>query len=595
MTPPDHSEDNAGPRLRRALSRLASFEFRDAWWQFLDVLEARRALRRTLYAAGVLAILGVVASVWIYPWWRQRTAVSMARQWLAAGRLDHASETIQQALKVAPDLPESWKLAADLARRLGNYDSALTYSRKAAELAPADLDLVLAWASDGLLANQPEEAETALASLPAATLAPSALAQRIAGELARRRRDFDTARARFEDAVRLDGPSAVNEVPLGVVLLNARDPALRRRGEALLSRWTTDPEWGANASRTLLQDAIARDDRTAMFTWAESLRTHPRCTLGDIPNCLLALSRTNETRFAEVLSVLEKNHAGDSANAALLISWLNQIGRARDAVRWMQNLDPSLIAKPPAAVGAAESLRQVGDWSALLARAQAADWGRDLDPVRLAYALLAARRSGRTDIARDLWDTLQARATTDGGRTLFIADSLYAWDLREDALTLLWSASDLPDIAFQALGTLARHYQIERDAAGQYRVFKRLHSLRPRDSSIANNYALFSALTGSDLRIAEQIAAENFRQAPANLAFRSTYALVLCVQNRPQEALVLLQSVIAGGNINPVVALPYGLALAATRQKSEARSVLASLPSETLTKEETALIGKALN
>lgn len=595
MHPPDQSEDNAGARVGRFWSRLRAFEFRDAWWLLLDLWESRRLLRVSLYALGLAVILGTVTTVWVYPWWRQRTAVDMARQWLEAGKLDRASESVQEALKVAPDNPESWKLAADLARRLGNKTNALSYSAKAAELAPRRQDLILIWAADTLLANQIDATAVALAKIPPGALAQSGPAQRMLGELARRRQDLPAAFTHFENALRIEGPgTAINEVPLGIVLLPSNDAGYRQRGLDLLTKWTPDPDWGAQSSRALLQDALIRNDHPAMRRWAETLRQHPRCTLGDIPNCLLALAKTDEPRFHEVLAVMEKNHAGDPANAALLISWLNQIGRSEEALRWIQSLPTSLTTRAPAAAGVAESMRLTQKWPELLDWAGKTSWGRDLEPIQLIYQLLAARKTNQSPLARDLWATLQSRATTDGGRTLFTADTLYSWGLHAESIELLWAGANLAEIAAPALGTLARHYQVSRDADGQYQVFKRLRALRPADADIANNYAYFAALTGHDLRPTEEIAHRNFQQTPGNLAYRSTYALVLCTQNRANEALALLLPVSENWQNKPAMILAYGLALAGTDQKDAAQTVLASLRADTLTTPETVLISQAL-
>ena len=605
MTHPDENkrpqpvhEDDKTPskraRLTGWLKRKAAFDLREQWWRILDLIEESRRLRWSLYAAGVAIVLSVVTSVWVYPWWNQRNVIKIAQGWLDAGRLDQAAEAVKEALQIAPENPESWRLASAVAQRLGNKAAAADYSRHAAQLHPGNLALALEWASSALLADKLDDADQALASQPAAILTASAPAQRISGELARRRGDLTAARDHFEAALRLDGPVAIDEVPLAIILIRAAAPAVRQRGIDLLTKSSTTEEWGATAMRALLADAMIRDDRPAMLRWADALRAHPRCTLGDIPNCLLALSKADEGRFADVLVVMEKDHSMDSANIAILISWLNQIGRSREAVQWIKVLPPELTRKPPAIIGAAESLRQLSDWPALLAWTHGADWGRNLESLRLAYELVAARKLGKADLAAELWKTLQARASSDGSRTLFTADTIYAWGLRDDAVALMWIISDQPEIAFKALGTLARHYQVDHDASGQYRVFQRLHSLRADDAAIANNYAFFAAITGNDPHNADEISKSNFKSVPDNLAYRATYALVLCTQNRADEALALLQPVSANWKDAPVITLPYGLALAGTHDRARAQTVLSTLPSETLTPEESALIKQAL-
>ena len=594
LLPDPEDEASKFEKVSGWLKRKASFDLREQWWRLLDWLEAKHKLRRILFAAILAVALTAVTMVWLYPWWNQRNVISIARGWLVAGRLDHAAEAVQEALEVAPERPESWQVAASLARLGGNKSRAVDCSRHAASLMPDNADLALQWAADALLADQLEETERALSSLSETILSSSAHAQRMLGEIARRRGELLKARIYFESALRLDGPLPINEVPLGTILINARDATDRKRGLDLLGKWSTSVAWGANVLRTLLADALIHDDLPSMRRWAEALRAHPRCTLGDIPNCLLALSKTDETRFAEVLAIMETKHAVDSGNTALLLSWLNQIGRSREAIQWVKTLPPALTKKLPAAVGVSESLRQLADWPALLAWTRDADWGNDLESLRLAYELQAARQLGQSGLAQELWTTLQSRATTDGGRILFTADTLYSWGLRDEAVKLLWAIADQPEITIQALGTLARHYQVERDVAGQYRVFQRLHSLRSQDPSIANNYAFFATLTGDDIRAAEQIAYDNFKKSPDSIAYRATYALVLCTQKRETEALALLKPVADHWKTSPVIALPYGLALAGTQQKAEARAVLATLSTDSLTKEEAALIKQAM-
>ena len=595
--PPPPEEETSSPftkKWRRRRARVSAFHLRDYWWQFLDAWENRRALRRTVYAAILIGGLAVATWIWIYPWWFERNAISMARQWLVAGRLDRAPAAVRQALENAPGHPESWQLAADLARRLKNQPLAVEYSRHAASLAPGTPDLALAWAADALLADQPEVAEKALATLSAEDLANSSHAQRILGELARRRVQLTPARDYFEAALRLDGPVAIDEVPLGSILIHSRDAAERRRGLDLLTHWVADREWGANALRTLLGDALEQDDRPAMLRWAQALRVHPRCTLGDIPNCLLALGRADPAQFAAVLAVLEKESAPRASSAAQLIAWLNQTGHSAEAIAWVETLPPGLTRIPPVAVVAAEALRLAGAWEKLSAWVTAGDWGDELDFLRLVYGLQASRQLGQTARSDDLWRTLQGNAQANGAVALVAADTLYSWGWQDEGLTLLWLAADQPGVTIQALGTLARYYQLQRDAEGQYRAFRRLLSLRTQDAAIANNFAFFAALTGKDPAQAEELARRNFDRNPQNLIYRSTLAFVLSTQDRAAEALTLLQPVARTWQKSPALTLSYGLALAGTGKIAEARPVLGSLESATLTVQEEAMIAQAL-
>jgi Flp pilus assembly protein TadD len=575
--------------------RLANLRLRDLWWRLLDFFEAHRAARIGLCLAAMAMVLGFVAWFWAYPAWERRNSVRIARKWLEAGQLRYAAEAAQRAAQLAPDDPEPWTIAAELARRGGQFEQAADYSRRAAELSANEPESVLAWAADALRAGRVEECNRALDLLPPAVAADSAHAQRLRGEIARRQLRLDDARGFFEAAARLEGPQAVNEVPLGLILLNAADAAERRHGSELLIKWSTDADWGATALRTLLDDAILRQDRPGMLRWAEALRTHPRCTVGDMPRCLLALSQADPERYAGVLAQLQRDHAVSPQAAAQLLSWLNQIGRGSDAARWMKTLPPEGMNRPPLVVAGAEALRQSGDWRGLQDWCAHGDWGREAEFMRWTYGLIAARNLGEEARADELLLTLQGHAQLDGVHGHFAASMLYGWGWRREAESL-WRlvAEQDGSIAVDALGSLARLYQVERNADGQYRAFRRLHLLRPTDAAIGNNFAFFAALTRREQQAAEKVARANLEAEPGNDLYLATCAFTLLQQSRVGEALDLLRPKAAAASRIPALAFAYGLALAQSGNKAEARPLLASLPPDTLTTAEVDLITAAL-
>jgi tetratricopeptide (TPR) repeat protein len=595
--PPEHETSTPFQRRwRRRSARVKNtFEPRNLWWRLLDALEKGRALRWTLYLVVTVLVLGVASWAWFYPRWVNRNALSIGHQWIAAGRLDHAAETAREAMEDSPQSPEAWQLAAEVARRRKNPVQALNYSHRAALLAPDNPDFTLEWAEDALLTGQPDVAEHALAGLPTDVVTGSARAQRIAGEIARRRVQLTAARDHFANALRLDGPGAADEIPLGGILIFSRDDTERKHGLALLTKWAPDPLWGAGALRLLLGDALDHDDHPAMLKWAEALRAHPQCTLADVPTCLLALSKSDEALFVDVVAILEKKQSGSSSGIALLAGWLNQIGRASVALQWAQSLPPDLTKKPPAAVVLAESFRRTSDWAGLNAWVTTADWGRDVEFIRYAYAMLAARQLGDRARAEEFWRTIQSDAQVTGGHGLFTADTLYTWGWHQEALTLLWLAADQSGVAWEALGTLARHYQQQRDATGLYQVFRRLYALRPADAAIANNFVLFATLTGNEAARVERIARDNHAHAPANVAYLSTYAFVLLTGDHASDAVALLKPVAREWRKSSALAFADGLALAAVGRKEEARPLLTSFDLATLTTREAELIKAALN
>jgi predicted Zn-dependent protease len=573
---------------------------RDHLWAFLDTMDARPGLKKTLLIAVPAFALTLGFGIWGYRHWSRTHSIRIARQWLDAGRLDRASVAVQDALANEPDLPASWQLASELAWKMGNREASVDFAKKAAIFSRYQTDEVLAWAEASVLTDDPDQAQEAQEHLDPATALESPRALRIAGEIARRSRRFTDARDKFKAALDIDAGAGVqslgvDQIPLGIVSLQTGSAGDRTRGRFLLSTLASDPGWGVDALRALLEDAEVHGDASAASRWAESLRMHPRCTLGDIPVCLKALADFDPARFQSALAQLEDKGRSSPTQSAQILGWLTQIGQAPEAIRWGRTLDPAASRKPPISQGIAEALRATGRWEDLQAWVAQGEWGGDMDFLGWAYRMAAARHLNDGPGADSLWQSLYADAHRNAAHALVLGDSFYAWGYPKEAAAFLWAAADRADLAYQAIGTLARLYQVQGDAAGQYQAFSRLNAMRPGDRRIANNFAYFAVISnlGSQQHV-ERIAEDNFTQEPDNVIYRSTYALVLAWSGQGSQALALMEPVSRDWKKSPAVAFAYGAALASAGRKSEAKDVFDALDPHGLDAEESDWIQAAL-
>jgi tetratricopeptide (TPR) repeat protein len=381
---------------RISLRRILAGDSRDHLWAFLDFLDARPALKRSLFIGLPVLLLLLGAGAWEYRNWSRANALVIARQWLTAGRLDRAASAVQEALAADPGVPESWRLASEFAWRKGNRAAAVEYAKKAAAIGRYQADDVLAWAEASILADDSDQAEEALGYLDASVAHDSPRALRVSGEIARRAGKLALARNDFQAALRSDTDSGVeilapDEVPLGIVCLAIGTPADRTRGRTLLTKWAGNLTWGAEALRNLVRDAVAHDDKKVAAQCAEALSVHPRCTLADIPVCLQALQASDAVRYQTMLNVLENKSRASAVQSAQLMGWLTQIGQGDESIRWGRSLDPSVLRKPPVAPAMAEALRSTHRWEELRNAVAEGDWGRDLSYLGLAYAFAASR------------------------------------------------------------------------------------------------------------------------------------------------------------------------------------------------------------
>jgi tetratricopeptide (TPR) repeat protein len=585
MASSNHDSDPPFPAPRKgkgALRRLMAGDSRDHLWAVLDLFDARPALKRTLFIGLPILLVLLGAGAWEYQHWSRANALIIARQWLSAGRLDRAAGAVQEALSADPGVPESWRLASEFAWRKGNRAASLEYAKKAAVVGRYQEDDVLAWAEAAILGDDPDQAQEALDFLDASVAHDAPRALRVSGEIARRAGQFALARNAFQAALRSDTDSGVenlanDEIPLGIVSLAIGSPSDRARGRSLLTKWADNPTWGAEALRNLIRDAMAHGDKKMAAQGAEALSVHPRCTLADIPLCLQALQASDAARYQTMLGVLETKSRSTPIQSAQLMGWLTQIGQGAEAIRWGNSLDPSAVRKPPIAPAMAEALHSMHHWQELRDAADG-DWGRDLNYLALAYGMAAAHELGDAAQADILWKSLRTDATLNPAHALFAGDLLIAWGYSDQATELLLIAADQQDLAYQALGTLARLYQVRRDSVGQYKVFSRLNEMRPSDRNIANNYAYYAALTdlGSETHV-ERIAADNVASDPSNIIYRSTDAFVLVWAGQASRAMEILQPAVREWKKSPAVAFAYGAALASLGRKDEARDVFNSL------------------
>jgi predicted Zn-dependent protease len=602
MTKASHEYERSPepPKGAHALRKAFGRGGRENLWAILDALDARPVLKKSLLIGLPSLVLALGLGDWAYQRWARTNALRIAHQWLAAGRLDRAGDAVQDAIAHEADLPETWQLASELAWRKGNRPASVEYAKMAADVSRHRPDEVIAWAEASVLADDMAQAREALEYLDMETARSAPRALRVAGEIARRGGRFAEARDKFGAALQADtaagaAPLAADEVPLGIVSLQTGAAADRARGRTLLQEWAADPRWGADALRALLADAVAHNDADSTTLWAEGLRRHPLCTLGDVPKCLQALAGSSPQRYQVALAAMEADAHGNPTQAAQLLGWLVEIGHADEAVRWGATLDKSQARIAPIAPGYAEALRASGRWPELQAWTDGADWGHDVSFLGLAYGLVAARHLGDAARADQLWRSLFADGTLNPAHALFAGDSLYAWGYPKDAASLLWAAAERPDLAFLAMGTLARLYQVQGDAVGQYRAFSRLNEMRPGDRKIANNCAYFAALTdlGGQTHIA-RIAEDNFNGEPSNAVYRSTYAFVLVWTGQADRALALMEPIARDWRKSPAIAFTYGAVLASVGRKPEAKEVFDSLDPRTLSPQESDWIKAAL-
>ncbi len=529
-------------------------------------------LRWILAGVGAVVLIAGGIAAWQYPTWRANRSVTMAREWLDAGKLNLAEPAVAEAIKRAPQNPQAWATASDFATRTGQIGNAVSYAAKASDLAPDNPTLALNWATLALLVNDTDSAEKAIQRAP--SIDASARAQLLLAELNRLKNNFTQGIVHLENALRLGGPSPEYELPLANALFPSSDPATHERARELYQKYVADPTHGATALRAFLAEAVSTQNTKEATRLATALLAHPAHNQADQDNALLTLANLQPELFREELAKLQKTASSDVRAVDHLLAWLTGYRHHDLAAVWLAALPIEMTSRPPIAVQKLEHLRITQQWSELASAANAGSWSDEFDFIRQAYAAFATQKLGQSEQAETVWRGLRSLAEIQPGRGLFLAGTLYSWGEQSQAIDLWWQASQQAGLALQALGALARHYQATRDPVGSLRAFRQLHRLRANDDALANNYVYFSALLEPPGPSVIELARNLYERNTQTLAYRSNYAFVLLRADRPVEALALLaphtEAIMAQADLR----ITYGLVLAANGQRTEARALL---------------------
>ena len=190
---------------------------------------------------------------------------------------------------------------------------------------------------------------------------------------------------------------------------------------------------------------------------------------------------------------------------------------------------------------------------------------------------------------------LQNHAQANGPHGFFGGTTLFAWGVTTEAEALWWIvAGQGSNLSVEALGTLARFYQVRRDAIGQYKVFNQLHALHPKDDAVTNNFVFFAVLTSNREQLAEQLARDNADRHHVDVTYQATLAFVYLMRGKADQALRLIAPLMSEEEKSSAVLFVYGLALAGTGEKTKAREILHRLEPATLTVREVELINASL-
>ena len=501
----------------------------------------------------------------------------------------------RQTLVLNPDNLIACEVMADLAD-LSRSAHALTWRRRIVELDPTPEHRII-YAACALryerppfpLATQTLEELTGSATNSVAyhvTVAQLALRLGRNGEAAKQ----------FEAALRLEPTNQLHRLNLAVVRLQSAEAAGSAAAHAELESLQTEPQASPLQRLMAGRALVIHHEGKRQFVEAEKFSNavlrDPTSTFADRLEHLSVLHGGKNPQFDSFLATVQREAGTNAPAAADLVTRLTELGRASDALAWVQTLPATLRDDPPLPISVANCQATAGRWREMEESLRGAAW-KEQDFVRQALLAYAVRQQSETNVAAVHWRGAVQLASPRPEQLATLAQMATGWRWTNEAEAVLWRAARAFPQERWPLDSLQNGYAGMRNTRGLFEVNELLLTRQPTNAIVQNNWATLALLLQTNLARAHALAQQLQARDTNNPGFVSTYAYSLHVQGRSAEALAMMQTLPAKELESPALASYYGVILGAAGQGEKARPYLARAETLPILPEELLMVGAA--
>ena len=558
--------------------------------------------KRVLIGLGVIAFLALAGKGALsgYKVLRDHRTMNRARASLEKKSYGEALLSLRIALQRNPRDIEATRMMAELAAETGER-AEVFWRHKVAELQPGVLENWIACANAAVRFKDVPAAQEALAGIDEAGKQTAAYHE-VAGHLALLLREPGLVKSSVAEAVRIDPKNERLQLEKAALDMGSPDPETRQQARAAVELHAANPTLRSGALRALIHEALLSKDTPRAISLAKQLNFSKGANLQDRLLYLSMLRRAGRGEFWWCLAQLESDIASDPEQVSTLLSWLNRNGLAQAALDWSKKITEAVRTATPVPIAIAESCSTLGDWAGVKQQVTFGDW-KDLEFQR--HALLArvlrdqgdvTGSQGQWAVAVNLARTFADQTDDSGSRAeaLFVLAHLARrWNWEDEADTVLWLIARGNIRQQPALDLLNRMYYATGKTRELHSVSVRQLELKPDDLDAKNNVAYLSLLLGLDLERAHALAREAYKSDPLRPTIVTTYAMSLYLQGKMEQGLKVMRALPESELDAPANALFYGILLADTGARDQARKYLDLAASAQLFPQEQALIAKA--
>jgi tetratricopeptide (TPR) repeat protein len=537
-----------------------------------------------------MVFVAVFVSYRAYKIWKPRHLVELASQFLAKSDVANSALCLRQALEADPINFEACRMMADLTESVGARE-ALFWRGRLVELQPGSMTNRLALARTAIASGEPLVAQQALDGV-AETDKETSLFQSAAGSVDLAAGHLAEAEQHFTRAVDMEPTNAFLQLKLSALQLRKNDEKVQSVSRTVLEGLCTNEMVRCEALRQLTADALRHTNTTVALELSRELLGETNATFSDRLLHLDILRLTKSPERDSCLAALQKEAAGTSAEAYDVAKWMFA-SEPQIALNWIKTLPPTTRTNLPVPLIETDCYMAAQNWKAVLTNLSRQSW-RKLDCLRLASLARAYRELGAYASAKAEW----IAATKATGNRLDLLTELLtparAWNWPQETEAVLWIIVNHYPNERWAAAALAEQFLSTGRTRSLLSLYGTLLQNKPGDLSVMNNLAMAALLTQSWEKKPHELALEVYTKSVTNASFASTYAFSLLLQQKPDQALKVMEQLTPSQLEKPGTAGYYGLILNAAGNSDKARKYLVIAAKARLLPEEQKLVEKAL-
>ncbi len=569
--------------------KIRKRKYRWSWFN-LRILVYLGKWGAKIASVALVAVIAIWGGHKLYKHWLVRSLIRDARHYSQQGDLRNTALCLQRVFQINPVSLEGSEMMADLLEQ-ANSSAALSWRAEVAKLEPNQITNRFLWAKTAIRMKNFDSARLALAGISEKDQ-NSPEYHKIEGVLAWSSGQIGEAEHHYAEALRLEPGNPANVVNLETIRLTSTNAAVVAAALAALEQLSTNTELGPVALQHLLVAALARNDLAKATRYAREIAANPAATFDDKIGYLKLLRLAKSPDYDALLDNLKTSVAQSPADVYTLGQWLAAAEGPEAALRWAQELPLTVQTNLPTPLLITDCQMALKDWSGMLDFINPQTWG-ELDYYRLALETLADRSSGNETASQNDWSNTLLLSAGKLDRLTKLAELAKRWGWKAEETAVLHLITDQFPTEKWAANELIAGLYVEGNSAALQELLTKLCASNPTDFRLKNNLANVLLLRKTELTKANRLAKEAFDTSTNDPFFICTYAYSLLVDQKPAQALAVVNRLPPEYLKVPSLAAYYGTIQAELGHKTLARQTLGVAEQGKLLPEEKEMVEAA--